>query len=276
MMTRMSGALVTGAGRGLGRAIATRLHARGLQVCVSDVDPELAAAVAAELGEPAWSLALDVTDAAACRAAAASVAARSGALAVWVNNAGILFTGHAWETTDAQRDALLAVNAGGLMNGTLAALELMRPVDRGDIVNVCSLAGIVAAPGETVYSATKHAAVGFTLGTLFDLRRSGTKHVNLGALCPDGIWTPMLHDRLEDPNAAVSFQGVLLDVDRVADAAVAMLDTPRPFVGVPRWRGAQLRVFAAFPRLGVAVLPLVLLDARRKQRRHARRLRAGA
>ena len=78
---------------------------------------------------------------------------------------------------------MLDVNALGTMNGTIAALEKMLPPGRGHVINVISLAGLVAAPGEVNYSASKHAAMAFTLGTLFDLRRAGVTGVRgLGRL----------------------------------------------------------------------------------------------
>lgn len=275
-VSRVSGALVTGAGRGLGREIARRLHARGLTVHVTDVDGDAAAAAAAELGGAAWASALDVGDPDACRAAAGATAERAGALDVGVNNAGVLRTGCAWQHSDADRELMLRTNAGGLMNGTLAALELMRPADRGHVINIVSLAGIAPVPGEAVYAATKHAALGFTVGTLLDLRRCGVRGVQLSAVCPDGIWTPMLFDKLDDTEAALSFSGTLLDPGTVADAAVGLLDRPRPLLVLPRWRTPVARGFAAFPRAAVRLLPLVLADARRRQRRYARRLRASA
>ncbi len=146
--------------------------------------------------------------------------------------------------------------------------------DRDDAERV--VAEIVAAPGEAVYAASKHAAMAFTLGTLFDLRRAGTKGVWVSAVCPDGIWTPMLHDKLEDPDAAVSFSGQLLQPEDVAAAAVGLLDRPRPVLIMPRWRGPVLRAFDALPGLGLRLLPLVLADARRRQRAYARRLRGSA
>ena len=264
---------MTGAGRGLGRAIAAALAARGLVVHLTDVDAGAAAAAAAELGPPAFASALDVRDPAAWRAAARATAERAGRLDVWVNNAGILRTGHVWDATDAEREAMVAVNASGLMNGTLAALELMRPAGRGHVLNIVSLAGLIAAPGEALYAASKHAAMAFTLGTLLDLRRAGHRDVWVSAVCPDGIWTPMLHDKLDDPEAAVSFSGQLLMPEHVARAAVGLLDRPRPLLVLPRWRGPLLRVGDAFPSLMLRALPLILADARRRQRRYARRLR---
>jgi NAD(P)-dependent dehydrogenase (short-subunit alcohol dehydrogenase family) len=266
------GALVTGAGRGLGREIARALAARGYRVHVTDVDGAAAQETALQLGEPAWASTLDVTDAAQCAAVAYATAERAGSLEVWVNNAGILQTGLAWEGDEQARRRLLEINVAGTMNGTVAALALMRPENRGHVINIVSLAGLVAAPGETTYAATKHACLAFSIGTLADLRRSGFDGVHVSALCPDGIWTPMLQDKLDDPHAAVSWQGVLLQPVDVARRAVALIDRPRPVLAVPRWRGALVRLFDASPRLALRLLPLVLADARRKQRAFKRKL----
>ncbi len=119
------------------------------------------------------------------------------------------------------------------MNGTVAALEPMMAAGRGHVVNVISLAGIVAAPGEVTYSASKHAAMAFTLGTLFDLRRAGVRGIELSAVCPDGIWTPMLEDKLDDPDAAGSFSGHLLTPEQVANEVGKLTERPRPIADRP-------------------------------------------
>ena len=115
----------------------------------------------------------------------------------------------------------------------------------------------------------------FTLGTLADLRRDGVKNVHLSAVCPDGIWTPMLFDRLDDPDAAPSFSGTLLRAEDVAPKVVALLDEPRPVLTIPRWRGAFVRLFDAFPALATRIIPLWFADARRRQRRWKKRIEAG-
>ena len=112
------------------------------------------------------------------------------------------------------------VNVHGTMNGTWAALEVLRRRDAGHVVNVISLAGLAAPPGETVYAATKHAALAFTTGTLQDLHGAGVRGVQLSAVCPDGIWTPMLHDKVDDPCAAPSWSGVMLQPEQVAAVVV--------------------------------------------------------
>lgn len=271
----MPTAVVTGAGSGLGRAIALELGRRGYLVHATDVDAEAAAKTAAELGSGARSTKLDVCDEAACRSLAARVATDSGGIDLWVNNAGVLVTGPAWTQDEATRRRLLEINALGTMNGTIAALEPMIEAGRGHVVNVISLAGIVAAPGEVNYSASKHAAMAFTLGTLFDLRRAGIRGVRLSAVCPDGVWTPMLQDKLDDPDAAGSFSGQLLTPEQVATAVGKLTERPRPILIMPRWRGLQLRLLDLFPRLTLRLLPLAMSDARRRQRRYAKRIATG-
>ncbi|WDZ86298.1 SDR family NAD(P)-dependent oxidoreductase [Micromonospora cathayae] len=299
-------AVVTGAAGGLGHAIAAALHADGWQVLLTDLDGAAVAEVAAPLG--GWSRALDVRDAAACAAVAAeadgaavaieadgaAVAAEAdraavaieaggrgdgsggagepgGRLGLWVNNAGILVTGPSWEQDEATRRRVIEVNALGAMNGTLAALEIMRGQGRGHVLNVVSLAGLVAPPGETVYAASKHALLAFSLGTLADLRSAGYRDVHVSCLCPDGIWTPMLHDRLDDPGAVASFTGTLLTPQRVARRAVRLARRPRPVVTLPRWRGAQVRLLDALPGLALRLGPLVRAVGRAGQRRQRRR-----
>lgn len=272
---RVPTAVVTGAGGGLGRAIAIELAGRGYVVHVTDVDVDAAARVAAEIGGGAISSGLDVRHEAACRAIAAKVAGDHGSLDLWVNNAGVLFTGDAWAQDEATRRAMIEINTLGTMNGTIAALEPMRAAGRGHVINVISLAGIVAAPGEVNYSASKHAAMAFTLGTLFDLRRGGIEGIELSAVCPDGAWTPMLEDKLDDPDAAGSFSGTLLRPEQVATAVGKLTERPRPILILSRWRGLQLRFLDLFPRLTLRLLPLAMSDARRKQRRYKRRIESG-
>jgi NAD(P)-dependent dehydrogenase (short-subunit alcohol dehydrogenase family) len=270
----MGVAIVTGAGSGLGRAISLELAGRGYTVHATDVDAQAAARTASEIGAGAHSSALDVRDEAACRALAAE-AATGDSLDLWINNAGVLITGSAWSQSEAMRRTMLEVNALGTMNGTIAALEPMIAAGRGHVINVVSLAGIVAAPGEVNYSASKHAAMAFTLGTLFDLRRDGIEGIWLSAVCPDGIWTPMLEDKLDDPDAAGSFSGRLLTAERVAAEIGKLTERPRPVLIMPRWRGLQLRILDLFPRLTWRLLPLALRDARRKQRRYKKRIESG-
>ncbi|WP_243639805.1 SDR family oxidoreductase [Streptacidiphilus pinicola] len=231
--------MVTGAGRGLGRLIAAALVARGHRVLVTDVNE----AAARDL-----------------------ILAQAGRLDVWVNNAGVLVTGPAWEQAPDVRRLMIEVNALGTVNGTVAAIEAMRGTG-GHIVNIVSLAGLTPVPGEAVYAASKHAAIGFSLSTLADLRLAGIEDIDISCVCPDGIWTPMLHDKLDDPASALSFSGKLLTPEGVVDAVRKVLDRPRPVTAIPRWRGLQVRLADALPLIGLRALPLAVAQGRRVQRK---------
>jgi NAD(P)-dependent dehydrogenase (short-subunit alcohol dehydrogenase family) len=271
----MPSALVTGAGRGMGLEIARRLAGRGYDVAVTDVDEATASAAADQIGERAWSLALDVTDTEACRAAASEVVERTGSLDVWVNNAGILITGLAHEQGVDVHRRMLEVNAIGTMNGTLAAIERMQPSGRGHIINLISLAGLAAAPGIVGYSASKHAAIAFSLGTAADLRRSGLPGIHISCVCPDGVWTPMINDKLDDPNDALSFSGVMLMPEQVAERVEGLLDKPKLVLTIPSWRGRFVRFFDSHPALTARLTPLLMRDALRRQRSFKKKVESG-
>lgn len=275
--------MVTGAGQGLGREIARRLAQDGFTVHVTDVDGARAAAVAHEIeqlspgqdGRPcsAFASTLDVRDAAACRAAAASTVERTGTLEVWVNNAGVFYTGPVWDVTPEQRQLMFEVNAHGTINGSLAALETMRPADHGHVVNIASLAGLVGVPGEGLYSATKHAVLGFSISALGDLRAAGFRLINISCVCPDGMWTPMLYDKLEDPHASLSFSGALLKPEDVAQRVLDVVHKPRAVTALPAWRGVQVRLLDQLPGLSVRLMPSILQISRWQQAAIARRRR---
>ncbi|USQ79489.1 SDR family NAD(P)-dependent oxidoreductase [Ornithinimicrobium faecis] len=273
---RHGAAVVTGAGRGLGREIAVRLAREGYAVHVTDVDGDQARATAEDINatapaHPAVGETLDVRDQEACRALAQRLA--DPGLALWVNNAGVLATGPVWEHDDATRRLMLEVNTLGTMHGTIAALEVMRPAERGHIINIASLAGLVTVPGEGVYAGSKHAVLGFSTSALADLRLAGHTDIHISCLCPDGLWTPMLFDKLDDPGASMSFSGKLLRPGELADVVMQVVARPRPVTSVPRWRGLQARALDLAPGLAVRVAPLVVRASRAQQRSIARRLR---
>lgn len=115
----------------------------------------------------------------------------------------------------------------------------------GHIINIASM----AVPGEAVYAASRHASIGFTLSLAADLQIAGRTDVKLSANCPDGIWTPMLHDRLDDPSAALSFSAKLLQPADVVRAVARGLDRARQVTAVPGWRLPLMRLADSFPEL---------------------------
>ena len=169
----MDVAVVTGAGRGMGREIARLLAARGHGVVATDVNPEGAAETAELLGDQVWPLAVDVRDPEAHRAAAVAAGER-GTLKAWFNNAGILRTDKAWAHSDDEVRAVVEANLLGVIWGSRTAVEAMRSTG-GHIVNMASMSSFGPVPGLAVYGATKHAVLGFSGSLQGDLQQEGSR-----------------------------------------------------------------------------------------------------
>jgi NAD(P)-dependent dehydrogenase (short-subunit alcohol dehydrogenase family) len=259
-------ALVTGAGRGFGHAIARRLAGRGYTVLATDVDAEAAARTAGEVG--GISMGLDVRDPAAHRDAARA-AAEHGPLEVWVNNAGVMRPGKAWDGADDAVRLECEVNLLGVIWGSRAAVDAMRAaaVADGHIVNMASLSALAPIPGLGVYSATKHGVLGFSGALQGDLYDAGVP-ITVHAVCPDGADTPLLREHDDVPEAAINWSGPrLLSADEVGEAVVGLLDTRRLVHVIPRWRGWGARANAMAGRAGLKTAPMLRrIGARRRAR----------
>jgi NAD(P)-dependent dehydrogenase (short-subunit alcohol dehydrogenase family) len=255
-------AVVTGAGRGLGRCIAERLARRGFAVLATDIDGAAATATAAALGGGAWALQQDVRDPESHRVVARAATAR-GDVAVWVNNAGVLAVGDTWAMSDGDVRRLVEVNTLGVMWGCHAAVSVM---PRGHIINISSLSGLTPSPGLAVYGATKHAVVGYSLSLAGELRRAG-KPIEVSVLCPDAIAGDMTAAVAHDQAAALIFSsGTLLTLDEVADAAVALLDDKKLIKTLPRYRAALVHLLRPFPGVGLPLLEQFAKLGRRRTR----------
>lgn len=251
-MSGTGSAVVTGAARGFGLEIARRLVARGHQVVMCDIDEAAVQESASSLGSRAVGMAADVRDPDAHRRAAAA-AAELAPLSVWVNNAGVALTAKAWEHDDAEVCRAVEVNLLGMMHGSRAAVEAMRP-EGGHILNVASMAAHSPVPGLAIYAATKAGVLSFTLGLQGDLDIAGIP-VRTHVLCPDASDTRMVQEVVDQPDAALLFSGgPLLDAGAVADQAVAMLDGRRLVRTLPAWRSALVRAGALVPSAGLKVL----------------------
>jgi NAD(P)-dependent dehydrogenase (short-subunit alcohol dehydrogenase family) len=181
-------ALVTGAARGIGLAIATALTNEGWRVVLADLDGAKAAQAASGLAG-ASAVALDVRDPEAVEAAVTDVEVRDP-LRLIVNNAGVSpapGSDGLWPLWEWQR--LVSVNLMGVVHGVNAAYPRMRDRGRGQILNVASLAGLVPGPALGPYAATKHAVVGLSLGLRADAAPFG---VRVSVLCPGWVDTAML------------------------------------------------------------------------------------
>lgn len=249
----MDTAVVTGAGRGIGREAARLLAQRGMTVLCTDVDEGSARATAESIGDRAWAMALDVRDPEANRAAARAAAER-GRLRVWFSSAGVLRTEKAWDHSDDDISLMAEANLLGVIWGARAALEVMRADPDGcHIVNMASMSSFGPAPGLAVYGATKHGVLGFSSSLQGDLATSGIP-IRVHAVCPDTVDTGMMRENVDSPEYAVGFTGPrLLTPAEVAAKAVELIDGDRIVLSIPGWRAAFARFTGIFPR---AALPL--------------------
>jgi short-subunit dehydrogenase len=257
-------AVVTGAAKGLGRTIAAALAGRGYQVLLTDVDVAAAEVAAGVIGKGAWAMKQDVRDRASHAAVAAAATAR-GTLEVWVNNAGVLQVGAGWETSEADVRRMIDVNLLGLIWGSQAAVGAMR--QGGHLINIGSLSSVVPAPGFSVYGATKHAVLGYSVALEGDLRRAKIP-IKVSTICPDAIETDMVKGVAHDPASDVLFSsGKMLSTDNVAAAVIAELDHPRLVRILPQGRAALVHALRPFPDLGLRIIErFAALGARRKNR----------
>lgn len=187
-------ALVTGAGSGIGAAIARLLAARGAQVAVADRSAADANTVAAGIGGAAIPVIVDVTDPEAVAAMVATTVATFGGLHIAVNNAGISGVPPV-PTGDTEFDAwrqVLAVNLDGVFLCMRSELAVMAPAGAGAIVNISSILGSVGLPGSAAYTASKHAVVGLTRAAALEYSPVG---VRINAVGPGFIDTPMIGER---------------------------------------------------------------------------------
>ncbi len=184
-------AVVTGAGSGIGRAVATALAREGAVLALSDVnDAGLAetADAARTLGARVATDRIDVADRAAVHAYADRVVAAHGGVNLVVNNAGVALAARIAEMSYEDLEWLFGINFWGVVHGTKAFLPHLKRADEGHIVNVSSVFGIIAVPGQAAYNAAKFAVRGFTECLREELELEGA-HVSATCVHPGGIKT---------------------------------------------------------------------------------------
>jgi 3-oxoacyl-[acyl-carrier protein] reductase len=189
-------AIVTGAARGIGAAIATRLAQDGAHVLIADIDPNAAQVAAKQIGERATAHRLDVTDPVSWDEAVAAANALEGPLSILVNNAGIAGrSAPIWELSVEEWQDLIAIDLTGVFLGCRAALPTMREAGYGRVVNIASIAGKEGNPNAVPYSAAKSGVIGLTKAVAKEVATSG---VLVNAVAPAVIETPILSQVSEE------------------------------------------------------------------------------
>lgn len=199
-MFRLDGksALVTGAGSGIGAAIAHLYAQQGATVWVADIDHDAAAAVTAAItdaGGQARAQPLDVTVAAQAQAAVAAVVAHTGRLDILVNNAGISHVGTIMDTSADDWDRIMHVNARGVFLCAKAAVQQMLAQEPrgGVIINMASVAGMIGIAQRLPYCASKGAVISVTRSIAIDFAQHG---IRCNAICPGTVHTPFVEGYL--------------------------------------------------------------------------------
>ncbi len=232
-------AAITGGARGIGRATAAALIARGVRVAIGDIDAGLAAETAAQLGAGTVGLPLDVTNRESFSEFLTEVESRLGPLDIMVNNAGIMPVGPFVEESDAMARRLVDINVHGVIIGSKLALERFQTRGRGHLVNIASIAGKSGVPHLATYVATKHAVVGLTESLRLEYGPSG---IDFSIVMPVGTNTE-LYSGLQQVRGITT-----PEPEDVAAAIVEALQTGRVDVFVPKRMNATIRLGALLPR----------------------------
>jgi NAD(P)-dependent dehydrogenase (short-subunit alcohol dehydrogenase family) len=222
--------VVTGGGRGIGAAMARRFANEGAAgIVVSDVDgsaAELVAKSIADTGGTALGVRTDVTDEADVLRLVERTEAELGPIDLFCSNAGVA-TGQGLDADIAEWSRAWSVNVLSHVYAARAVVPGMVERGRGYLLNTCSAAGLLSAPGDAPYTATKQAAVAFAEWLALTYGDAG---IGVSALCPLGVRTDMLMPGIESGQAAalaVAASGTVLEPEQVADAVVAGLADER-------------------------------------------------
>jgi 3alpha(or 20beta)-hydroxysteroid dehydrogenase len=207
-------AIITGAARGTGAETARRFVREGATVWIADVLDDLAGKLAAELGEHARAVHLDVTREDDWARVVAEVIGRDERIDVLVNNAGILKLAPLVETTGEDFERLVRVNQIGPFLGIRAVFEQMKAQGGGSIVNIASVDGFSAKNGVVAYASTKWGLRGITKVSALELGRYG---IRVNAVCPEAGGPEMVRPYLPegvDPELAMQYQWPILHSNR--------------------------------------------------------------
>ena len=196
-------AVVTGAGRGIGRAIALKFAAEGADIVCISRTAENSARVADEvrvLGRKAWAQAVDVADAKAVADCGERILGETGRVDILVNNAGVTRDGLLMRMSEQDWDAVLDTNLKGAFLFTKAFARSFIKQRSGRVINVSSIIGLIGNAGQCNYAASKAALIGFTKSVARELASRG---ITVNALAPGFIETDMTADLDKDVRGAV-------------------------------------------------------------------------
>jgi len=214
-------ALITGAGRGIGKTIAVKLAESGLDIAIADMNPvsdEVLREIE-EYGTKCLAFQLDVTDVESVDSVVKKIIGENGGIHILVNNAGITQDNLFMRMKPEQWSQVIDVNLNGVFNVTKAVIRTMVKQHSGRIINISSVVGFSGNPGQVNYSSTKSGLIGFTKSLS---REVGTRGITVNAVAPGFINTAMTQALNEDQQQAILSQIPLGRMGEAEDIANAV------------------------------------------------------
>jgi short-subunit dehydrogenase len=210
-------AAITGAGSGIGRALAVNLAGRGCNLALADVNAdglEETKALAVAAGVACSTHVVDVADRAAVDAFAEAVLREHGAVHLVINNAGVTLVERVEQLTSRDFEWIMNINFWGVVHGTKAFLPYLVKADEGHIVNVSSLFGLVAMPLQSAYNASKFAVRGFTEALKIELAATS---IGVSCVHPGGIKTSIgANSRVGEDAISINKEELVAEFERAA------------------------------------------------------------
>ena len=225
-------ALITGAGRGIGKTIALKLAESGADIVLADMSPEVAKVCleVESLGRKCLTFEADVTDLAAIEAMVKKIIEELGGIHILVNNAGITQDNLFMRMKPEQWSKVIDVNLNGVFNVTKAVIRPMVKQRKGKIINISSVVGFTGNPGQVNYSSTKSALVGFTKSLA---REVGARGVTVNAVAPGFIDTAMTQALNESQQEVILQQiplGRMGDAEDIANAVAFLASEEASYI----------------------------------------------
>ncbi len=214
-------AVVTGAGRGIGRAIALRLAQDGANiVCVSrtESNSQKVADEVTALGRKSWAVAVDVGDTEAVEVAVAKILEDTEGVNILVNNAGVTRDGLLMRMSEEDWDTVLDTNLKGAFTLTKALARSMRKAENARIINISSVVGLMGNAGQANYAASKAGLIGFTKSCAKEFAKSG---ITVNAIAPGFIATDMTDELSDKVKEAIKANIPMGELGKVGDIAEA-------------------------------------------------------
>ncbi|MAF55938.1 MAG: 3-oxoacyl-ACP reductase [Deltaproteobacteria bacterium] len=225
-------ALITGAGRGIGKTIALKLAESGADIVLADMSPEVAEVrvVVESLGRKCLTFEADVTDLEVIETMVKKIIEELGSIHILINNAGITQDNLFMRMKPEQWSKVIDVNLNGVFNVTKAVIRPMVKQRTGKIINISSVVGFSGNPGQVNYSSTKSALVGFTKSLA---REVGARGVTVNAVAPGFIDTAMTQALNESQQEVILQQiplGRMGDADDIANAVAFLASEEASYI----------------------------------------------